>query len=59
MVDGFISGLFLALVLSVFNVDEMFIKVVQPFVPQAVLTADHFFVAFAIIGLVGGAFKHK
>lgn len=53
MLEGFVSGLFIALLLGMFGVDKMVIEVVQPFV-RLPLTPNHFYIALALVGLIGG-----
>lgn len=57
MLDGFIGGLIVALILSLFNVNDMIIEVLQPYVRHVVLTNSHYYVLFGLIGLIGGAFS--
>lgn len=57
MLGGFIGGLIVAWILSLFGVDAMILEVVQPFVETVKLTNSHYYVAFGLIGLIGGAFS--
>ena len=57
MLEGFIGGLIVAFILSLFGVDKMLIEVIQPFFTAVTLTKSHYYLAFAIIGLIGGAFN--
>ena len=59
MLGGFIGGLFVAWILSLFHVNVMIIDVVQPFVKTVVLTNSHYYIAFGLIGLIGGAFTRR
>lgn len=56
MLGGFISGLFVAWFLSLFNVDTMVLEVLQPFT-DITLTSSYYYIGFALIGLIGGAFR--
>ncbi len=51
MLDGIIYGLIIAWILSVFNVDNICINVLQPFF-DVKLTTDHYYFTFGVIGLV-------
>lgn len=55
MLSGFVGGLIVAWILSWFGVNTLLISVFQPFVTQVILTNAHYYVAFALIGLIGGA----
>lgn len=56
MLGGVAWGLVVALILSLFGFNDFAITAVQPFVPNVELVDAHYYVAFALIGLVGGAF---
>jgi hypothetical protein len=55
MLEGFVGGLIVAFILSLFCVDEMIIEVLQPFVKTVTLTGSHYYIMFGLIGLIGGA----
>lgn len=55
MLGGFLSGLLVGWILSLFNVDKMMIEVLQPFIPVC-LTTSHYYMTLGMIGLIGGAF---
>lgn len=56
MLGGFISGLIVAWILSLFGVDHMLIDVIQPFT-AITLTTSHYYIFFALLGALGGAIK--
>lgn len=56
MLGGFVGGLIVAWVLSLFNVDTMVLEVFQPFT-DITLTSNYYYIGFALIGLIGGAFR--
>jgi hypothetical protein len=56
MLGGFISGLLVAWILSWFGVHCLIISAVQPFTGVE-LTAGLYYLAFGLVGLVGGAFR--
>lgn len=56
MLEGLVSGIALAWILSLFGVDAMFIEVFQPYYSTA-LTSAHFYVLFALVGIIGGAIQ--
>lgn len=56
MLDGFVGGLIVAWILSLFNVDSMVLEVCQSFT-DIQLTTSYYYIGFALIGLIGGAFK--
>lgn len=56
MLNGVVSGLIIAWLLSLFGVDTMFIETVQTFVVFEV-TVGFYYLVFAIIGLIGGLVK--
>ena len=56
MLEGFVGGLFTAWVLSLFEINDMIIEVLQPFVKNIILTDSHYYVLFGLIGLIGGSF---
>lgn len=53
MVEGIMYGLFFGFFLSLFNFDKMLIEVFQPFV-EVTLTTSHYYVAYALIGVITG-----
>lgn len=57
ILDGFVGGLFVAWILTWFDVDLMLLEVIQPFV-NIELTTSHYYILIAMIGLVGGAFSN-
>lgn len=58
MLDGFITGLVVAWILSLFGVDKMVVEVLQPFT-KVLLTSSHYYMGFALIGLIGAALSGK
>ena len=52
MLEGLVGGLFVAWILSCFEVDLMFIEVLQPFTSIKLSTA-HFYATLSLIGLLG------
>lgn len=56
MIGGLISGLIVAWFLTIFQVDKIFINVLQPFMSNLVLTTDHFYFCFGVLGVIAGAF---
>jgi len=56
MISGFVSGLIAAWILSWFHVNRMLIEVAQPFLSNVELTNAHYYIAFGVVGLIGGAF---
>lgn len=58
MLGGLIAGLMTGWILNCFNVADMVIEVLQPFV-SVPLTHSHYYVFLGIVGLVGGAFCHN
>ena len=57
MLNGFLSGIIVGGVLSLFGVDHMFIEVMQNFTSGLPVTTSHYYMFFGFIGLLGGAFK--
>ncbi len=57
IIDGLVYGLISALILSIFEVDDIFINSLQPFVHDIKLTSDHFYLAFACLGAIGNILK--
>lgn len=57
MLGGFISGLIVAWILSLFGVDQMLIEVIQPFT-NVILTSSHYYILFALIGTLGGSISN-
>lgn len=58
MLTGFLAGLLVAWVLSWFGVNHMLISCIQPFVHGVVLNDTYYYLVFAIIGVLGGAFTN-
>lgn len=56
MLDGFIYGLIVAFILSLFGIDDMILEVIQPFLPNIHLTTSHYYILFGVIGLIAKAF---
>lgn len=54
MLGGLISGLIVAWILVQFEVDDICIRVLQPFITQCTLTTDHFYFVLGFFGLAGG-----
>lgn len=56
MLDKFVSylfgGLFAAFVLSLFYFDKMLLEVAQPFFTSVKLTDSHYYVLFALLGVL-------
>lgn len=52
---GFVGGLIVAWILSLFKINIMFLEVLQPFT-SIDLANSHYYVLFGMIGLIGGAF---
>ena len=53
MLSGILSGLIIAVILSCFDMDDIFIKALQPFT-KVKLTHDHYYLLFGIIGMISG-----
>lgn len=58
MYSGFIGGIIVAWILSLFGMDHMILEVCQSFT-EVQLTTSYYYIGFALIGLVGGAFNKK
>lgn len=58
VLGGFVGGLFVAWILTWFDVDLMVLEVIQPFI-DIQLTTSHYYILIAMIGLVGRAFGAK
>lgn len=54
MLGGLIEGLIVAWILVQFNVDDICIDVIQPFVKNVELSTNHFYFVLGFIGLLGG-----
>jgi cell division protein FtsX len=54
MIGGFIGGFIIAWILTFFHVDSILITAIQPFVHGIVLNSADYYVAFGLIGLIGG-----
>ena len=59
MLEGFVSGLFTAFILLIFEVNKMLLEVAQPYIKDTTLTDSHYYILFGLIGLVGGAFSKQ
>lgn len=59
MLDGIIYGLIVAWILTIFNVDNICINVLQPFFTNVKLTTDHYYFAFGVFGLIAGIMSHS
>lgn len=57
MLEGFIGGLIIAWILTLFGIDKMVIEVIQPFVKATVITTSFYYIGFGVIGAIGGFFK--
>lgn len=55
MLGGFISGLIVAWILSLFHVDNMVINSARE-VLQVGISVSTYYIVFALIGAIGGAF---
>lgn len=51
MITGIIFGLISGVILSLFNVDKICIKVLQPFT-SIELTESHYYFIFRVLGLI-------
>lgn len=58
ILEGFVGGLFVAWILSWFNVDVMLLEVIQSFI-EIQLTTNHYYILVAMIGLIGRAFQKE
>ena len=54
MLGRLVEGLIVAWILVQFDVDDICINVMQPFIKQCELTTDHFYFVFRVIGLICG-----
>ena len=59
MLGGIISGLIVAWILTIFNVDSICINVLQPFFTNVKLTTDYYYFAFGVFGLIAGIVSHN
>ena len=59
MLGGFISGLIVAWILSLFGVNGIILEVSQPLIKTIHLTNSHYNILFGLIGLIGGAFNNN
>lgn len=55
MFGGVISGLICAWILVQFGIDKICMNVLQLFLPNIMLTTDHFYFVFGAAGFVVGA----
>ena len=53
MIGGILYGLLCGWILTLFNVDNIYIEVLQPIVPF-VLTTSHYYFVFGFVGIVYG-----
>ena len=53
MLSGFVSGIFLAWFLTLFNVDQMFVQAVNEMFKTTVSVASYYII-FGIIGIITG-----
>ena len=51
MISGILYGLLCGWILTLFNVDNICIEVLQPIVPF-VLTTAHYYFVFGVVGLI-------
>lgn len=58
MLFGFIGGLIVAFILSLFSLDNMIIQMVSEVFNKSISSATYYAI-FGIIGLIGGAFRKK
>lgn len=58
MLSGFIEGLIIAWILSLFKVDDILINALQPFT-QVRLNTSMYYMAFAMMGVIGSLFESK
>ena len=56
MLEGFVSGLIVAWVLSLFQVDNMVIRSVAE-VFKIGISVSSYYIGFGLLGLIGGAFR--
>jgi len=56
--SGIIYGLVVAFILTLFGFDNIFIKGVSGF-SKMEITTSHYYLAFAILGILGEFFKNK
>lgn len=56
MLGGFIGGLIVAWILSLFGIDNMVIKSVAE-VFKVGISVSTYYIAFGVVGLIGGAFR--
>lgn len=54
MLGGLIYGLIIAWILVQFEVDDICIRILQPFITQCQLTTDHFYFVLGVLGMIGG-----
>lgn len=57
MLEGFVAGLIIAYILTFFNVDNIIINTIQPFIPDIKITIDIYYVLFGILGMVSELIK--
>ena len=56
LLTGIVKGLIVAWILTLFNLDVMFIEAIKPFVNFEFITAQ-WYIMFALIGAVSGIFR--
>lgn len=54
LIGGIFYGLLSAWILSLFGVDDICIRVLQPFIHGITLTTDHYYFVFGLVGCIGG-----
>jgi len=57
MMSSIIDALLIAWILTWFDIDDMFIEVLQPLFKNITLTSSHFYLLFLIIGIIVAIFK--
>lgn len=55
--SSIIDALLIAWILTWFDIDDMFIEVLQPLFKNITLTSSHFYLLFLIIGIIVAIFK--
>ena len=55
MLSGIVYGLITAWILSWFQIDKIFVHIVQPFIQHITITVDHYYFVFGCIGCIEGA----
>lgn len=57
MINGLVGGLFAAWILTGFDVHDILIEAIQPMFPMIEITKNHYYLVFAVVGMVGGLFN--